>query len=236
MIMLTVIQNVCSRTNITIPTTVIGSMDKQVLQLRALLEEEGIALADRGDWQELTFEAIHTTLAAEDQGAITTIASNGFDHFKADSFWDRTQRLPVVVLDGQEWAAAKALTATGPKPQARIRGGKLIANPVPTAGNAWTFEYVSKNWILGADGITYKQLFTLDTDVILLPEKIVIAGLRWRWKKEKGFDYAEDFNSYEAMVSKALGHNGLKKRLNQAGGYASPRPGIVIPDGNWSVP
>lgn len=236
MTMLTVIQNFCRRTNITVPTTVIGSTDSQVLQVQALLEEEGTELADRGDWQELTFEATHTTLAQEDQGAVSTIASNGFDHFKQDSFWDRTLRLPVVVLDGQEWAAAKAVANTGPRYQARVRGGKLLANPTPAAGNTWAFEYVSKNWILGADGTTYKAAFTLDTDTLLLPEKILTAGLRWRWKKEKGFDYAEDFASYEQMVKKALGHNGLKKRLSMDAPVGTPAPGVLVPDSNWSVP
>lgn len=236
MTMLTIIQNHCRRTNITVPTTVAGSTDPQVLQLQALLEEEGIALADRGDWQELTFEATHTTLAQEDQGAIDTIASNGFDHFKQDTFWDRTLRLPIVVLDGQEWAASKAIANTGPTYQARVRGSRLISTPVPSAGNTWAFEYVSRNWVLGADGVTYKQFLTLDTDAPLLPEKILIAGLRWRWKKEKGLDYSEDFSDYEHMVSKALGHNGLKKRMNMGDEYSGPRPAVMVPQGNWSLP
>ena len=236
MTMLSIIQQQCRRTNITVPATVAGSTDPQVLQMQALLEEEGIALANRGDWQELTFEATHTTLAAEDQGAMTAIATNGFDHFKENCFWDRTLRLPIVVLDGQEWAASKAIANTGPTYQARVRGNHLIASPTPTAGNTWAFEYVSLNWIVGADGTTYKQYFTLDTDVPLLPEHILTAGLRWRWKKEKGFDYSEDFSDYEHLVSKALGHNGLKKRYDQGSDYSGPRPAVMVPQGNWSLP
>lgn len=236
MSLLTVVQHFCRRTNIPVPTTVTGSSEPQVTQLMALLEEEGIDLAQRGDWQELTFEATHTTIAAEDQGAVSTIAANGFDHFKQNSFWDRTLRLPVIVLDGQDWQASKAITTTGPRYQARVRGGKLLANPVPAAGNTWSFEYVSKNWILGADGTTYKQFFTLDTDTILLPELVVIAGLRWRWKKEKGTEYAEDFRTYENLVSKALGHNGLRSTLDMGACPESAVPGVLIPETGWAVP
>lgn len=233
MSLLTVIQYFCRRSNLDVPATAYGSTDDQVRQLVGLLEEEGIDLASRGDWQELTYEATHTSLAAEDQGAIATIASNGFDHFKVDSFWDRTLRLPVFVLDGQEWQAVKAVSLSGPRYQARIRGGRLIANPTPTAGHTWAFEYISKNWILGADGTTYKQFFTLDTDTLLLPESLLLMGLRWRWKKEKGLEYAEDFATYEGQVRKALGHNGLKKALKMDGGSRGPSPGIVVPQGDW---
>lgn len=237
MTMLSVIQNFCRRTGIPRPATVVGNTDTQALQAMALLEEEGNDLSARGPWQGITFEATHTTLAAEDQGAIATIASNGFRYIKNNTIWDRTDRLPVLgPLNGQDWQSLKAFTVTGPRYQFRIRGGKLLVNPSPTAGHTWAFEYASQNWILGADGTTYKQYFTLDTDTILLPETLVLMGLRWRWKKEKGLDYAEDFQTYEAQVKDALGRDGGKKTLYMDGtGRRGPQPGIFVPEGNWSV-
>jgi hypothetical protein len=237
MTMLTVIQNFCRRTNLPVPATVYGSTDSQVLQLMALLEEEGNDLAARGSWQGLTFEASHTSLALEDQGAIATIASNGFRYILNETLWDRTSRLPVSgPMDSKDWQMMKALVATGPRYRHRIRGGKLLVNPAPPAGDAWYFEYVSQNWILGVDGVTYKQYFTLDTDTILLPETLVLMGLRWRWLREKGLDYAELFNTYEAQVKDALGRDGGKPRLYaDQENYRGPKPGIYVPQGSWSV-
>lgn len=236
MTMLTAVQRFCGRTGLTVPSTVYGTTDPQIRQILAMLEEEGDDLSKRGAWQEITFEATHTTLAAEDQGAIATIASNGFNYIKNGTIWDRSLRLPVYVIDGQNWQAAKAMTLTGPRYQARIRGGKLISNPVPTAGNTWAFEYVSKNWILGVDGTTYKQYFTLDTDTILLPESIVLMGLRWRWKKEKGLEYAEDFRTYESQVKDSLSRNGMKQTLNMGNSEPMVSPGVVVPLGSWITP
>lgn len=236
MTMLTTVQRFCGRTGLTVPATVYGTTDPQIRQILAMLEEEGDDLSKRGAWQEITFEATHTTLAQEDQGAISTIASNGFNYIKNGTIWDRSLRLPVYVIDGQNWQAAKAMTLTGPRYQARIRGGKLISNPVPTAGNTWAFEYVSKNWILGVDGVTYKQYFTLDTDTILLPESIVLMGLRWRWKKEKGLEYAEDFRTYESQVKDALSRNGMKQTLNMGNSEPMVSPGVVVPLGSWITP
>lgn len=236
MSMLTTIQFFCKRTGLSSPATVYGSTDTEIIQIMALLEEEGNDLSGRGDWQGITFEATHTTTAAEDQGAITTIASNGFRYIKNNTMWDRTAKLPILVLDGQGWQALKAVSVTGPRYQARIRGGKLLVNPTPAASLSWAFEYVSKNWILGADGTTYKQYFTLDTDTMLLPEQLLLQGLRWRWKKEKGLDFGEDFRTYEMQVKDALARDGIKKNLNMSDHNMGSTPGVFIPQGTWSVP
>lgn len=235
MTVLSVIQNFCRRTNLPVPTTVNGTTDTQVAQVMALLEEEGNDLSARGSWEALTLEASHTTLAIEDQGAIATIASNGFRNIVNQTIWDRTSRLPVAgPMSGQDWQALKAVLATGPRYRYRIRGGKLLVNPAPPAGDSWYFEYVSQYWIL--NGTTYKQYFTLDTDTILLPETLVLMGLRWRWLREKGFDYAELFRTYEMQVSDALGRDGAKEVLTMDNNSTGPRPGIWVPDGSWSVP
>ena len=235
MSMLDTVVRFCKRRNIDVPTTVLGTSDTQVRQVMALLEEEGNELSGRGDWNQLTFEATHTTVATESQGAMSTIASNGFRYIKNETIWDRTSILPIYVIDGTDWQQAKAISLTGPSYQARIRGGDLIANPIPTAGNTWAFEYVSWNWILGADGTTYSQYFNLDTDTFLLPEPILIMGLTWRWKKEKGFSYAEDFNSYERMVANALSRDGMKRSINMSNRQSTPRPKVHVQDGNWNL-
>jgi hypothetical protein len=236
MSLLTIVQYVCGRTGVPVPTAVMSNVtDPQVLQMLRLLEEEGNDLARRGDWEGITNEATHTTLAAEDQGAITTIASNGYRYIKNDTLWDRTDHLPIPLIDSTRWQSMKAVANTGPRYRYRFRGGKLLVTPTPTAGHTWAFEYISKNWILGADGTTYKQYFTLDTDTILLPEDLVLMGLRWRWKKEKGLDYAEDMRTYELQVKDALGRDGGKQTLCMDGGTRGPQPAIVIPQGSWSL-
>jgi hypothetical protein len=237
MSMLTIVQHFCRRTGIPRPTTVYGGTDPQVLQALALLEEEGNALASRHPWQALTFEASHTSLAAEDQGAIATIASNGFRRIKNETIWNRTTSIPLYgPMDGVEWQAVKGMAATGPHYRYRIRGGKLLANPTPTAGESWYFEYASKNWITDSTGVTYRQYFGADTDLTLLEEDLLLAGLRWRWKKEKGFDYAQDFEDYEALIKDAMGGDGGKRTLSMDNLTDDARPRVFVAAGNWSVP
>ena len=234
MSLLTVIQYVCGRTNIPVPTSVMGNADDQVLQLIRLLEEEGNDLASRYGWSGLTNEMLFTTTAAEDQGALTTLAANGFRYIKNGTFWDRNDMLPVRgPLSDSEWQDRKARAITGPRYYYRIRGNHLLISPTPAAGHTFAAEYISKNWILGADGTTYKQYFTLDTDTILIPEELCLAGLRWRWKKEKGFDYAEDFRMYEMQVKDAMGRDGGKPVLCMDKEPYQARPGVFVPEYNW---
>ena len=238
MSLLTVVQHFCQRTGIPSPFDVMGNQVDSVIQVRALLEEEGQDLAARGRWQALVCEASFTTIATESQGAMTTLAPSGFDHIINQTIWDRTTRLPIAgPLDSAEWQAMKALVPAGPRYTFRIRGGQLLVNPAPVAGHSWYFEYASKNWILGADGTTYKQFFTLNDDTLLVPETLALMGLRWRWKKEKGMDYAEDFRTYEMQVKDAIGRDGGKRVIyadNQ--NWRGPQPGIFVPAGSWMQP
>jgi len=235
MSLLTIVQAFCERTKIAAPSTVMGNSNEMVKQLRALLEEEGDALSRRGDWEGLTFEATHTTLAQEDQGAITSIATNGYRYIKDETMWDRTDKLPVPQLHSTLWQRYKAVVNASPRYKYRIRGGKLLMTPTPTAGNTLAFEYVSKNWILSADALTYRRAFVLDTDTVLLPEELFLMGLRWRWKKEQGREYAEDFRDYEMQVADALGRDGGKQTLSLDGGYPQAKPGIIVPEYNWNL-
>lgn len=214
MSMLTLVQHFCRRENIPVPSLVYGSSDTQVRQIQALLEEEGNDLAKRGPWQALTFEATFTTVATASQGAMTTLATNGFRKIKNDTIWDRTNKVPVFgPLSARDWQDRQAVTSSGPRYEFRIRGGNLLVTPTPTAGYTWAFEYMSNNWITDSTGVTYRQYFAADTDLTLLPEDILLMGLRWRWKKEKGFEYSEDFRTYESQVSEALGGDGGKSVL-----------------------
>lgn len=232
--LLEIVQDMTGRQNLTVPTTVYGTTDPQIRQIMRLLEEEGNDLSSRGNWESLTNEATFSTVATESQGAIATLASNGFRYIKNETIWDRTSRLPVSgPMSGKAWQMMKAYLINGPRFKHRIRKGLLLVNPVPTAGLTWAFEYISKNWILAVDGTTYKKRFTADTDSIVLPDDLCLQGLRWRWKKEKGFDYAEDFRTYETQVKDALGRDGGKPRLSMDSNVTGPVPGIWVTPGSW---
>jgi hypothetical protein len=119
--------------------------------------------------------------------------------------------------------------------QYRLRGGQLIIYPTATAGDSVYFEYVSKNWCSNAAGDTFYTRITHDDDLVLLDEEALTLGVKWRWLKAKGLEYAEDFNTYEAHVADLTTRDGTKAVINTNRRQATYFRGVVIPSGNWGV-
>jgi hypothetical protein len=240
MSLLTIVQRACRRIGITAPNAVISSTDLQIIQLLEIANEEceelatGASIGMSIDWEALQTEASFTTLAAESQGNIYTIAP-GFKYIINDTIWNRSTKLPAYGgLNPRQWQAFKAWGVTNPYPQFRIRGDLLLLTPVPTAGQNYYFEYQSANWCVAADGVTTRNIWTADSDTCRLDERLVIQGVIWRWKQIKGLDYAEDFRKYQTRVTNAAARDGGKPDLDM-GSDQSYGAGIVVPIGNWGV-
>lgn len=245
MSLLSLVQKFTRRTALPVPTTVVGNNDPQVAQILTTLEEECIELAARHQWKSLINECTFLALATESQGTLASLGSgptttNGLRYILNGVMWNRSLKIPIYgPLDPQKWQEIKANTSLS-FGQYRIRGvttgtqATLIITPVPTAGHTIAFEYVTDNWCL--NGTTPSAVFVADTDTVLLAESLVNAGLKWRWKKEKGLAYGEDFNSYERMVTNAIGRDGTKASINLQGTDDEVRPAINVPPGSWPLP
>lgn len=237
MSLLTVLQKFCTRTGLPVPTAAIGTNDSQIQQLIGLADEILEDLCQK-DWQDLTKEALFTTVAGEDQGSIHTIAPEGMLRIKAQTIYNRSLRLPIFgPITDSRWQSMKALPTTGPFYKYRIRGGRLLFNPVGIAGHTCAFEYISANIVQHADGSAASS-FSADSDTLLLSEgeKLLTAGLRWKWRSEKGLDYAEEFRRYEELVASLCSTDATKPVLSLDNGDENLRPGLWVPSGNWNIP
>ena len=232
MSLLTLIQNSCDTIGLTRPTVVIASTDQNVRTLLALAQTEGRELLDRYSWPATQIEKTHTSLAAESQGVMTTLAP-GFSYITSSTFWDRSLTQPVVgPLSPIEWQALKARTATGPYSSYRLFGGKLYAYPAPPAGNTWVFEYQSTYFCQSSSG-TNQSAWAADSDVGVLDENLMELGVIWRFKKKNGLDYSEDFRSYEQKLANEMSRAGGRRVLDMSSS-GSAMSGVYIPEGSWS--
>jgi hypothetical protein len=234
--LLQLIQAFCARTALPRPLTIMATNDAQVVQLRSLLEEVIEDLVSL-DWTALVREATFTTVAAEVQGAVKTIAPFGFRSILQDTIYNRSLRLPVYgPLAASKWQARKTLPTTGPFYMYRIREGNLYFSPTPSAGDSCAFEYYSTLAVIPASS-TPSATLVADTDTFLLDPKLLLAGLRWKWKSEKGLDYAEDFARYQALLQTTLGADGTKPALSLdlSEGGVSMQPGIFVSPGSWPL-
>ena len=233
---LSLVQAFTSRVGVPTPSFGFASTDPQVRQIFALLEEAIEEIRTRGSWNELVREATFTSTPIIDQGPVTSIATQGFDRILNDTIYDRTQDRKIYgPLRADQWQELQANLSAGPVLKYRIRGGHLLLDPAPTTNLLLAFEYVSRYCILDQDGVTWKEFITSDQDTVLFPDIIVLSALRWKWKYEKGLDYAEDFRRFETMISSSLSNNGTKPTVVLDDYQPETRPGIFVPEGNWNL-
>lgn len=232
MTLLTIVQDVSGRLSLPQPSAVVGSSDKQVIQLYELANEEGSELAARHPWQALTEEATFTTVDTPSQtGALPA----DFDRFIPNSFFNRSTRRPMTgPITPREWQWIQAQPVYSTVYLAfRERTGQFLIAPTPPAGQTIAFEYLSTNWAQSSGGAAQAS-FLADTDTAVLSEELIKLGLRWRFLRAKGLDYAEEMATYERRVEQAMARDGGSTALT-----LSPQPidpnRINIPDGNYGT-
>ena len=232
MTLLSMVREVCDKVNLVRPSVVIASNDENIRILLALAQEEGQELLGRYPWEITQAVATHTTLAAQLQGVMTTIAP-GFKYITNKTFWDRTLTKPVLgPLSPLQWQHWIARTTTGPYSKYRIRAGNLYAYPAPVAGSTWAFEYQT-TYFCQSSGGTDQSAWAADDDVGALDENLMRLGIIWRFKARAGLDYAEDYRIYEQKLAQAMARDGGKESLDMTG--AGPATGIYTPEGSWAL-
>ena len=235
MTLLTICQDAAKIIGITAPDAVTSSTDTSVIQLEACANQEGRAQVQRYNWEVLIKEGSHTTLAAESQGTMVSIASD-FGRFSNNTMWNRTtDRTYYGPLTGSEWQRILAVVGGGITNYFRIRGGLLLMHPTPTAGQSVKFEYLSKNWVDTSGGSTANaDKFTGDSQTTVLEEELVILGVVWRFLKIKGLPFQQQFMEYQSRIEEYSGHDGAKPILRMGG----PNRAILalnVPEGNYGL-
>ena len=85
----------------------------------------------------------------------------------------------------QEWTRDEAIGTPSAHYKVRFIGDRVhVADPI--SGETITYEYVSSSpW--QASGVN-QEAATADTDTWRLDRRLLILGVKWRWKKEKGIE------------------------------------------------
>lgn len=234
MSLLTIVQDATVECGVPRPSVAYGSTDDQIAQMVRLANKEGKELVKRFEWQVLTIERTFVSLAQETQ---TAILPTDFGRFVNETFYNRTRsRQFDGPLTPKDWQMRKATTANTIFDAYRVRGNALLIMPVPSAGDTYAFEYISKYWVDNdADGDGELAAFAADTNTALIDEEILTLGLIWRFKQARGLDYAEDFRTYEAWLNRTFAHDGGKRTMDlNARRPIGPTP-PQLPEGSWVV-
>lgn len=225
---LLIVQNAASRISLTIPQAVFSSTDPQVIQLRNLMNEEGLSLARDPSvaWTALMREKTFTTVA---QAIQTSAVPTDFGWYLNDTLWNRTTMIKLAgPVSPEEWQTFQSLALISlPAAVFRFRGGDILIYPSPVAGNTCAYEYGSTYWVTGD-----KTAMTADTDTAKIDEEVITLGLIWRYLRAKGLDYAEPFRTYQLAKQSATARDGGKRKVFLGGNTPNPW-NANIPQGNW---
>lgn len=233
MTLLTIISNVAGRLSLTIPTSVVGSTDAQVIQLYTLTNKAGHDLSQAANWQALIQEKTFVTVNATVQpSAVPT----DFDHFIANSFYNRTTRRPIVgPITSIQWQNLIAQPSFSTVYlMYRQRAGQFLLGPPtvpPPAGQTIAYEYVSTNWAKSATNVAQSS-FLADTDTSYLDESLITDAVVWMFLRAKGLSYAEEMQTYGRNLDQQMARDGGSSQL-----ALSPRAlnmtRVNLPDGNF---
>jgi hypothetical protein len=234
MSLLTICQDAANEIGVPSPSTVVGSTDTTNIQLLAAANREGKNLVAGYDWQTLIKEEAHTTLAAESQGDMSTIASD-FLRFSNDTMWNRTtDRKYYGPLNNAQWQRLKASVSSGITNYFRIRGNALLFHPAPPAGESVFFEYIGKNWVITSGSSANATSFAADANTTVLDEDLITLGVIWRFLKQKGLPYDNQFQEYRLKLSEKQSKDGAKQIIRMAGPNRLYLP-VNEPEGNFSL-
>lgn len=218
------------------PQVVVSSTDTTVLELLAMANTSGKALAIAYPWQEITKECVFTSTAAYDQGAFNSdlVTDGDFNRLSNNTLWNRSQIMQAMgPVTGVEWQSDVAFQAAAPMPKFRIWQNHLWLGPVgslPVAGYTWAFEYISSNWCQSAAGVG-QSAWAADTDTGILSENLMKLDVLWRWKASKSLEYADDLENFTTEFNLRTGQTTGARSLYLGG--ANVIFPINVPEGNW---
>lgn len=210
-----------------------SSSDPLTQQFGALANREGLDLSRRHQWQALTEQESFTTVAQQQQ---TAFLPSDFDRFCNDAMWNtsivRKVYGPMTTQEYEQYQAYPIYTSVNPA--FIIFTNQFYLQPAPSAGQTIQYFYVRNTWAQATGGGAFKTQFSADTDIALIPETLITLGVIWRFKKAKGFDYAQDFITYNQQVEQWTSRDGGAPKLNLTYGLNRFQPyPYNIPEGNW---
>lgn len=234
--LLTIVKDFCKRAGLQEPSVAAGAADDTTVQIVNLLNEGIQEICDRYALQQLTMQKTFTHENGADYQALDLAVNvDGWKYMEPFTIWDTGTRLALTgPLTIQEWARSITMQIAPATYSYIVFQNKLRIYPVPSDPTAvtFTFFYQTKNGV--EDGGTGYDSYVTDTSTPRVPTYLVEADLKWRWARQKGLPYAEDFRTCESMLMNAVGRE-PKAALSLDYGDHYYGPGIFVSPGSWPL-
>lgn len=177
-----------------VPLAVIGSSEREHVEMAALAYECAAQIAEAHTWQKL--KTLYTIT-----GDGSTTAYTPPDDFGWIPEGQKIRSASVLgeitwTTDHDFWLENQLHpfgTVTG---MATLLGGQIQFNPVRSDGEVIKTYYQTNEWAEDVDGIA-RNGFAADTDSYRLSEDMLFLCMRWKWRGYKGLPYSEELQAFE---------------------------------------
>lgn len=232
MTVLSVIQGATKVIGLTVPTAVMASTDRTMVELAALANEMADRIAKAHEWQLLRTIATYTG-----NGIIEDFnLPSDYDRMgTANQVWSSSLQAPLTAwTDLDAWLGMDVQNIDMLFGAWIIYGGQIHIKSA-LANLATAKHWYQSNLIItpATPGLNITA-FAADGDTFRLNERLLRLAMIWQWKANKGRPYGEDLDNYEEAKEKLIvadkGSRVLtmgRRRRHWDG--ATPFPRIVTP-------
>lgn len=229
----TILDRSCDQLGLPRTSLVTGLITQIGTQSLSLLNSLGDDLTTAHDWQFLEGEASFTGDGSTESFALP----EDFGRIVNQTTWSTNNKLPMEgPLSAQSWGWVQfGIVSVGVFYRYRILGNRLHVFPAPALDEVIKFYYIKKNWVLDADGVTYKDAVTSGSDTPLFDRGLMVKGTKVRLWAQKGFDTTAMSAEYNDLLSaeKAQNQGANVIRLSGSSDSILIDSRRNVPDGSW---
>ena len=218
MSLISVVQGIARRCNLSAPSSAIGNSDPNVALMLDCIQDTGDELVERWGWQALKLRT-PTTFVGDGVSAAFDLPSNITTLSPSDTF--SSSLYPLIPMPGpineENLLLMKALPFNINPSVWRQVGNQIEFFPVLAVGEVVSYVYAQNSWVLDLNGNPYSTpTLMVDTDTFAIPERLLKLGGIWRWKQCKGFDYAEQMQDYELAFTRISGQESTTRAISMS--------------------
>lgn len=231
--LLSLIQRAARRMPLTtVPTTVVGSSSPLALQFLEIAQEVGDELVAGHEWNRL-ITAWEFNIDAADPHLEPFPLDTGFDRLQDKALlWrsDQTYSPLAGPLSPAQWQLEVNQGTNTPGFWRRYGTGVQILGV--EEGVTITTSYINRNWII-TSSLNEVPEFQADDDTCIFPDRLMVLGIRWRWKQSKGLEYGQDYEDFQMMHLQVVSQDTSRETIHSSPPEAYPGkpawPGTITP-------
>lgn len=197
------------------PSFAVANTDQTVREFVLQAQFEGDELARTVDWRGLKVVA---TITGDGSSTVFDLPSDFHRFMPGERFWlADSPGTSLRRVSDDEMSAIKSNVAAPIYPVWRLLGDQIEFYDAPDTGKVINTEYRTLHWIINSDLTTRYLRWNSDTDIALVPERILTLGTVYRWKRSKGFPYEAEQAEYERQKAYEVSVNSQRPTINVMG-------------------